>query len=206
MLERGFVGLPEASAIDDFVKRPANAAQRTLRLHIRVNYFETVGRMIDENFRTLPEGIPRRHAKPVSLRGVALAAEQTNKRTDAPDPTPTADRRRRSRCAAALRTQSRRPARQHRPPACRANPIPVHSTGNRPRTHRFRPIDAANSATLRSSDDSLQSVSHPARACTGRIATVRPRLPKRGAGHVDAPPDRHPPTVRRAGGWRSASR
>ncbi|WP_175030695.1 hypothetical protein [Burkholderia lata] len=122
MLERGFVGLPEANAIDDFVKRPANAAQRTLRLHIRVNYFETVGRMIDAHFRVLPEGIPRRHAKPVSLRVVALAAEQTNKRIDAPDPTPTADRRRRSRCAAARHTQSRRPARQHRPPGLPGQP------------------------------------------------------------------------------------
>ncbi|WP_407056618.1 LysR substrate-binding domain-containing protein [Burkholderia seminalis] len=67
------------------------------------------------------------------------------------------------------------------------------------------------SASLLSSDDPLQSVSNPTRACTGRIAAGQPSLRKRAAGRtgttVGASASAHRPCRARApDGWRSASR
>ncbi|VWD37748.1 hypothetical protein [Burkholderia lata] len=56
--------------------------QRTLRLPIKVSHFENGGRMIDANARVLPEATARCHAKPMALRVVAHAGEQTGKRAN----------------------------------------------------------------------------------------------------------------------------
>jgi hypothetical protein len=47
------------------------------------------------------------------------------------------------------------------------------------------PCRRDKSATLRSSDDPLQSVGNPTQACAGKIAPVRFRSPIRDAGHAD---------------------
>ncbi|MBN3820799.1 LysR family transcriptional regulator [Paraburkholderia sp. Se-20369] len=73
-LEYDFVGLPEASAIHNFLKRAAADVQRTLRWRIQVSNFETACRMIEANVGVgvLPEGTARRHAKTMALRIVRL--------------------------------------------------------------------------------------------------------------------------------------
>ncbi|MGZ2747128.1 LysR substrate-binding domain-containing protein [Burkholderia stagnalis] len=69
-----FIGLPEASAIHNFLKRAAADVQRTLRWRIQVSNFETACRMIEANVGVgvLPEGTARRHAKTMALRIVRL--------------------------------------------------------------------------------------------------------------------------------------
>ncbi|MBN3799094.1 hypothetical protein [Burkholderia sp. Ac-20392] len=54
--------------------------QRTLRLPIQVSHFENGSRMIDANVRVVPEGAGRHHSKPMALRVVAHAGEQTSRR------------------------------------------------------------------------------------------------------------------------------
>ncbi|VWD50880.1 LysR family transcriptional regulator [Burkholderia lata] len=51
--------------------------QRMLRLHLQVSHVKAACRMIDANVRVLPERTAHRHAKPMALRVVALADEQT---------------------------------------------------------------------------------------------------------------------------------
>lgn len=69
-----FIGLPEASAIHNFLKRAAADVQRTLRWRIQVSNFETACRMIEANVGVgvLPEGTARRHAKTMALRIIRL--------------------------------------------------------------------------------------------------------------------------------------
>ncbi len=73
-LDHDFIGLSEASAIHNFLKRAAADVQRTLRRRIQVNSFEAACRMIEANVGVgvLPEGTARRHAKTMALRVVAL--------------------------------------------------------------------------------------------------------------------------------------
>ncbi|MFM0502091.1 LysR family transcriptional regulator [Paraburkholderia caffeinilytica] len=73
-LDCNFVGLLEASAIHNFLKRAAADLQRTLRWRIQVSNFETACRMIEANVGVgvLPEGTARRHAKTMALRIVQL--------------------------------------------------------------------------------------------------------------------------------------
>ncbi|UKD15948.1 hypothetical protein L3V59_23760 [Burkholderia aenigmatica] len=93
-LDRGFVRRPEASALDDLLKRPARNMQRMLRSHIQVSHVDTACNTIDANDRVLPERAARRHAAPMALRVVALAND--------PGRTPAAGLHRRSapRCDA----------------------------------------------------------------------------------------------------------
>lgn len=76
-LDYDFVGLPEASAIHNFLKRAATDVQRTLHWRIQVSNFETACRMIEANVGVgvLPEGTARRHAKTMALRIVPLDEE-----------------------------------------------------------------------------------------------------------------------------------
>ncbi|WP_133059127.1 hypothetical protein [Burkholderia puraquae] len=78
---------------------------------IQVSHFETAGKVIDANVRVAPESATRRHAKPMALRAVALADQQTI-RAKRPPQIRVADR------DALPRFESCRPARQHRAPAC----------------------------------------------------------------------------------------
>ncbi|WGY71609.1 LysR family transcriptional regulator [Burkholderia cepacia] len=73
-LDHDFIGLTEASAIHNFLKRAAADMQRTLRWRIQVSNFEAACRMIEANVGVgvLPEGTARRHAKTMALRLVAL--------------------------------------------------------------------------------------------------------------------------------------
>jgi DNA-binding transcriptional LysR family regulator len=73
-LDYDYVGLPEASAIHNFLKRAAADVQRTLRWRIQVSNFETACRMIEANvgIGVLPEGSALRHAKAMALRIVQL--------------------------------------------------------------------------------------------------------------------------------------
>ncbi|QVN23137.1 LysR substrate-binding domain-containing protein [Burkholderia pyrrocinia] len=73
-LDHDFVGLPEASAIHNFLKRAAADMQRTLHWRIQVSNFEAACRMIEANVGVgvLPEGTARRHAKTMALRIVKL--------------------------------------------------------------------------------------------------------------------------------------
>ncbi|AYQ41002.1 MULTISPECIES: hypothetical protein [Burkholderia cepacia complex] len=93
-LDRGFIRRPEASTLDDFLKRPARDMQRMLRSHIQVSHVDTACNMIDTSDRALPERAARRHAAPMALRVVALAND--------PGRTPAAGLHRRSapRCDA----------------------------------------------------------------------------------------------------------
>ncbi|WP_175882731.1 LysR substrate-binding domain-containing protein [Burkholderia sp. BCC0044] len=93
-LDHDFIGLPEANAVHTFLKRAAADVQRTLRWRIPVSHFETACRMSDANVGVLPEG---------------TASPRARRQLGRP---PVADLRRRSRCAAALRARSRRPARR----------------------------------------------------------------------------------------------
>ena len=136
---------------------------------------------------------------PKALRVVALAGEQTSR---------------------PLRPNARRRSASPIATRCRALPAirSTHSSTspsdppNRPHSPAFERQSAVSapiprcrqdkSAALRSSDDPLQSVSNPTRACAGRIATVRPSLQKRGAERADTPPTGNTPrcTGRVAGG------
>lgn len=73
-LEYDFVGLPEESAIHNFLKRAASDLQRTLHWRIQVSNFETAGRMIEANvgIGVLPESTARRHAQTMALSIVQL--------------------------------------------------------------------------------------------------------------------------------------
>ncbi|WP_431824849.1 LysR substrate-binding domain-containing protein [Burkholderia sp. F1] len=77
-----FVGLPEASAIHNFLKRAAADVQHTLRWRIQVSSFETACRMIEANVGVgvLPEGTARRHAKTMALRIVPLDDDWAERR------------------------------------------------------------------------------------------------------------------------------
>ncbi|MBN3815801.1 LysR family transcriptional regulator [Paraburkholderia sp. Se-20369] len=81
-LDHDFVGLPEASAIHNFLKRAAADVQRTLRWRIQVSNFETACRMIEANVGVgvLPEGTARRHAKTMALRIVPLDDDWAERR------------------------------------------------------------------------------------------------------------------------------
>ncbi|QET04153.1 MULTISPECIES: LysR family transcriptional regulator [Cupriavidus] len=76
-LEYDFVGLPEESAIHNFLKRAASDLQRTLHWRIQVSNFETAGRMIEANvgIGVLPESTARRHAQTMALSIVQLQDE-----------------------------------------------------------------------------------------------------------------------------------
>lgn len=76
-LEYDFVGLPEESAIHNFLKRAASDLQRTLHWRIQVSNFETAGRMIEANvgMGVLPESTARRHAQTMALSIVQLQDE-----------------------------------------------------------------------------------------------------------------------------------
>ncbi|WP_429359583.1 LysR family transcriptional regulator [Paraburkholderia sp. GAS32] len=73
-LDYDFVGLPEASAIHNFLKRAAAGLQRSLRLRIQVSNFEAACRMIEANVGVgiMPEGTAARHAKTMALKIVPL--------------------------------------------------------------------------------------------------------------------------------------
>ncbi|ABB11172.1 hypothetical protein Bcep18194_B1058 [Burkholderia lata] len=153
--------------------------------------------MIDANVRVLLEGAARRRSR-------RRANEQTNRQlgpnTRRASASPIATRCSTSHAIRSTCSSTSSPDLTDRP----------HSRASERQSAVSAPIPRCRhdkSATLRSSDDPLQSVSNPTRACTGRIATVRPSLRKRGAERADAPPRAAiPPTARRAGGWRSASR
>ncbi|WP_316153745.1 LysR substrate-binding domain-containing protein [Cupriavidus sp. BIC8F] len=76
-LDYDFIGLPEASAIHNFLMRAAADLQRTLRWRVQVSNFETACRMIEANVGVgvLPETTARRHAKTMALRIVQLNDE-----------------------------------------------------------------------------------------------------------------------------------
>ncbi|WP_265921156.1 LysR family transcriptional regulator [Cupriavidus nantongensis] len=76
-LDYDFIGLPEDSAIHNFLKRAAADLQRTLRWRVQVSNFETACRMIEANVGVgvLPETTARRHARAMSLRIVQLDDE-----------------------------------------------------------------------------------------------------------------------------------
>ncbi|MGY2488640.1 LysR substrate-binding domain-containing protein [Cupriavidus sp. CP313] len=76
-LDYDFIGLPEASAIHNFLMRAATDLQRTLRWRVQVSNFETACRMIEANVGVgvLPETTARRHAKTMALRIVQLNDE-----------------------------------------------------------------------------------------------------------------------------------
>lgn len=148
--------------------------QRTLRLHIPISHVENCGRMIDANVRSLPEGTARGRAR-------GRANEQTVQAERPPQicvvDSDTLPRFICNSVAPLVNMALHPPDRPHSPASERqsAFSIPI------PRCRHDK------SAALRSSDDSLQSVSNPTRVRAGRIATVRFRWPKRDAGRVDAP-------------------
>ncbi|WP_373377101.1 LysR substrate-binding domain-containing protein [Cupriavidus nantongensis] len=76
-LDYDFIGLPEDSAIHNFLKRAAADLQRTLRWRVQVSNFETACRMIEANVGVgvLPETTARRHARAMALRIVQLDDE-----------------------------------------------------------------------------------------------------------------------------------
>ncbi|MBB3012935.1 LysR substrate-binding domain-containing protein [Cupriavidus alkaliphilus] len=76
-LDYDFIGLPEDSAIHNFLKRAAADLQRSLRWRVQVSNFETACRMIEANVGVgvLPETTARRHARAMSLRIVQLDDE-----------------------------------------------------------------------------------------------------------------------------------
>ncbi|AJG22442.1 LysR substrate-binding domain-containing protein [Cupriavidus basilensis] len=76
-LDYDFIGLPEASAIHNFLKRAAADLQRALRWRVQVSNFETACRMIEANagVGVLPETTARRHASTMALRIVQLNDE-----------------------------------------------------------------------------------------------------------------------------------
>lgn len=76
-LDYDFIGLPEASAIHNFLKRAAADLQRALRWRVQVSNFETACRMIEANVGVgvLPETTARRHASTMALRIVRLNDE-----------------------------------------------------------------------------------------------------------------------------------
>ncbi|CAJ96163.1 DNA-binding transcriptional regulator, LysR family [Cupriavidus necator] len=76
-LDYDFIGLPEASAIHNFLLRAATDLQRTLRWRVQVSNFETACRMIEANVGVgvLPETTASRHAKTMALRIVQLNDE-----------------------------------------------------------------------------------------------------------------------------------
>ncbi|MDQ0140728.1 LysR family transcriptional regulator [Cupriavidus necator] len=73
-LDYDFIGLPEDSAIHNFLKRAAADLQRSLRWRVQVSNFETACRMIEANVGVgvLPETTARRHARAMALRIVQL--------------------------------------------------------------------------------------------------------------------------------------
>lgn len=76
-LDYDFIGLPEASAIHNFLMRAAADLQCALRWRVQVSNFETACRMIEANVGVgvLPETTARRHAKTMALRIVQLNDE-----------------------------------------------------------------------------------------------------------------------------------
>ncbi|MCO4863139.1 LysR substrate-binding domain-containing protein [Cupriavidus sp. WGlv3] len=76
-LDYDFIGLPEDSAIHNFLKRAAADLQRTLRWRVQVSNFETACRMVEANvgLAVLPETTARRHARAMALRIVQLDDE-----------------------------------------------------------------------------------------------------------------------------------
>lgn len=72
-----FIGLPEASAIHNFLKRAAADLQRELRWRVQVSNFETACRMIEANvgIGVLPESTAARHAGTMALRIIQLNDE-----------------------------------------------------------------------------------------------------------------------------------
>lgn len=76
-LDYDFIGLPEASAIHNFLKRAAADLQRELRWRVQVSNFETACRMIEANvgIGVLPESTAARHAGTMALRIVQLNDE-----------------------------------------------------------------------------------------------------------------------------------
>ncbi|SOY60742.1 LysR family transcriptional regulator [Cupriavidus taiwanensis] len=76
-LDYDFIGLPEDSAIHNFLKRAAADLQRSLRWRVQVSNFETACRMIEANvgLGVLPETTARRHARSMALRIVQLDDE-----------------------------------------------------------------------------------------------------------------------------------
>lgn len=76
-LDYDFIGLPEASAIHNFLKRAAADLQRELRWRVQVSNFETACRMIEANVGVgvLPESTAARHAGTMALRIVQLNDE-----------------------------------------------------------------------------------------------------------------------------------
>jgi DNA-binding transcriptional LysR family regulator len=76
-LDYDFIGLPEDSAIHNFLKRAAADLQRTLRWRVQVSNFETACRMIEANVGVgvLPETTASRHATTMALRIVQLNDE-----------------------------------------------------------------------------------------------------------------------------------
>ncbi|MEC3768799.1 LysR family transcriptional regulator [Cupriavidus sp. SS-3] len=73
-LDYDFIGLPEASAIHNFLKRAAADLQRELRWRVQVSNFEAACRMIEANVGVgvLPESTASRHAGTMALRIVQL--------------------------------------------------------------------------------------------------------------------------------------
>lgn len=76
-LDYDFIGLPEDSAIHNFLKRAAADLQRNLRWRVQVSNFETACRMIEANVGVgvMPETTARRHARAMALRIVQLDDE-----------------------------------------------------------------------------------------------------------------------------------
>ncbi|AGW93880.1 MULTISPECIES: LysR family transcriptional regulator [Cupriavidus] len=76
-LDYDFIGLPEASAIHNFLKRAAADLQRELRWRVQVSNFETACRMIEANvgIGVLPESTAARHAVTMALRIIQLNDE-----------------------------------------------------------------------------------------------------------------------------------
>lgn len=76
-LDYDFIGLSEASAIHNFLKRAAADLQRELRWRVQVSNFETACRMIEANvgLGVLPESTAARHASTMALRIVQLNDE-----------------------------------------------------------------------------------------------------------------------------------
>ncbi|KAF7962091.1 LysR family transcriptional regulator [Cupriavidus sp. UYMMa02A] len=76
-LDYEFIGLPEASAIHNFLSRAASDLQRELRWRVQVSNFETACRMIEANvgIGVLPESTAARHAGTMALRIVQLNDE-----------------------------------------------------------------------------------------------------------------------------------
>jgi DNA-binding transcriptional LysR family regulator len=76
-LDYDFIGLPEASAIHNFLKRAAADLQRELRWRVQVSNFETACRMIEANvgLGVMPESTAARHANTMALRIVQLNDE-----------------------------------------------------------------------------------------------------------------------------------